>query len=111
MRSKLTTAKLQKILTSGLRLRNPEFRLRQESGQIYGHLIAPEFQGRRALERQNLIWDTLEDSIGQDATTQVGMILAYRPDEWNAGQRAAEAFRSSRASSNGKRRKREASMN
>jgi hypothetical protein len=32
-----------------------------------------------------MIWDAFEAELGAGSVLQVGMLLAYTPDEWNLG--------------------------
>ena len=36
----------------------------------------------RARQRQGAIWDALEFAFGSDAAKQIGMLIAYTPEEW-----------------------------
>ena len=79
----LTKKKLEELLTHRLELADPEFHLERSGRRLVGHVISPTFRGRRDHERQNLIWDALEASLGAEAVLQVGMLLAYTPEEWD----------------------------
>src|SRR5437879_5595587 len=80
---KLTKAAVQKELTERLSLKDPEFRLFADGDRINGHIISPTFKGKRDHKRQDMIWQALETAFGRTkAIAQVGMLLAYTPDEW-----------------------------
>jgi acid stress-induced BolA-like protein IbaG/YrbA len=79
---RLTQARLKQILTSELKLRDPEFRLETYGNRINGSVISPTFKRKDDMRRQDIIWDALEKTLGPDSVKLVGMILAYTPDEW-----------------------------
>jgi acid stress-induced BolA-like protein IbaG/YrbA len=85
---RLTQASLQKLLTRELKLKDPEFHLATgRAGLLNGHIVSPTFKGKRDRQRQGMIWDAIEFAIGREAAAkQVGMLLAYTPDEWYADE-------------------------
>jgi stress-induced morphogen len=83
--TKLTKAQLEKILTSRLNLKSPEYLLTKVGGRLVGNIVSPSFKGKRDHERQEMIWDALETELGAGAPRLVGMLLAYTPEEWNLG--------------------------
>ena len=80
---RLTKAKLQKVLTRRLHLKDPEYHLEKVGDRLVGNVISQTFKGKRDHQRLAMIWDALEVELGKDAPKRVGMILAYTPDEWN----------------------------
>src|SRR5258706_15087180 len=81
---RLTQATLRKVLTDELKLKTPEFHLSTgRAGLINGHIVSLTFKGKRDRQRQGMIWDALEFAFGREAAQQVGMLLAYTPDEWH----------------------------
>lgn len=74
--------KLKEILTRRLKLKEPQFRL-EGRGRISGSLVSATFSGKPDHRRQQMIWDALEAELGATSTKDVGMLLAYSPDEWN----------------------------
>ncbi len=74
--------KLKEILTRRLKLKSPQFRL-EGRGRVSGRLVSPTFAGKKAHQRQQMIWDALDDELGPASVKEVGMLLAYAPDEWN----------------------------
>ena len=73
------------ILTERLSLVDPDYRLEKYNGRWVGHIISPTFWRKGDYERQKMIVDAIEAELGQDANTQVGMLLAYTPREWDLG--------------------------
>ena len=55
--------KLKEILTRRLKLKDPRFRL-EGRGRISGSLVSATFTGKRDHQRQQMIWDALEDELG-----------------------------------------------
>ena len=74
--------KLKEILTRRLKLKKPQFRL-EGRGRISGSLVTGTFAGKPAHQRQQMIWDALDEELGAASVKEVGMLLAYAPDEWN----------------------------
>jgi acid stress-induced BolA-like protein IbaG/YrbA len=84
--SNLTKTRLRSILSRRLRLEDPRFIIETAGGRLVGDVISPSFAGKRDRERQEMIWDALRAELGDDARKQVGMFLAFTPDEWNLDQ-------------------------
>ena len=74
--------KLKEILARRLKLKDPRFRL-EGRGRISGSLVSATFAGKKAHQRQQMIWDALDEELGAASVKEVGMLLAYAPDEWN----------------------------
>jgi acid stress-induced BolA-like protein IbaG/YrbA len=81
--AKLTKERLEQVLSKRLDLRDPDFRLRKSGSRILGNIISQTFKGKRDHVRQEMIWDALEAELDPEYITQVGMLLAYTPDEWH----------------------------
>jgi acid stress-induced BolA-like protein IbaG/YrbA len=79
----MSKVKVQRALTRGLKLKEPKFRLERWGDRVYGSVISPTFGRMDDLQRQRSIWSALEAELGLNASRQVGMILAYTPDEWD----------------------------
>jgi acid stress-induced BolA-like protein IbaG/YrbA len=79
---KLTTSKLEQVLTQRLKLRDPKFNLEKIGSRISGSVIDNAFK-RMGDHRQKKIWDALEMEFGPASMQMVGMILAYTPEEWD----------------------------
>lgn len=79
----MSKVKLQKLLSDGLGLKQPEFRLEKIGSKIAGSIISETFRGKSDRVRQEMIWDTLDAELGPDAVLEVGTLLAYTPEEWN----------------------------
>lgn len=75
--------RLQEILTDALKLRDPEFRLHSHGGRVSGSVVSASFRGKPDHKRQQMIWDALDDRLGDEAPRHVGMLLAYMPEERN----------------------------
>ncbi len=90
---KLTKKELERILKSGLSLKDPEFFLEKVGNRIVGHVVSSSFKGKRDHERQTLIWNALDAKLGAESPLLVGMILAYTPDEWNVGAKTGKDTR------------------
>ena len=73
--------KLKEILTRRLKLKDPHFRL-EGRGRISGSLVSATFAGKGDHQRQQMIWDALDAELGAASGKEVGMLLAYSPDEW-----------------------------
>ena len=78
----MSHVKLKEILTRRLRLKDPRFLL-EGRGRISGSLVSPTFAGKKPHQRQQMIWDALDEELGATSVREVGMLLAYAPDEWN----------------------------
>jgi acid stress-induced BolA-like protein IbaG/YrbA len=74
--------KLKEILTRRLKLKDPQFRLEGRT-RVSGSLVSATFIGKRPHQRQQMIWDALDEELGAAAAKEVGMLLAYAPDEWD----------------------------
>ena len=75
---------VEEALRNRLKLDDPQFELESVGGRISGSVISASFRGTGDYERQKMIWDALEGAIGgARAVREVGMLLAYTPEEWN----------------------------
>ena len=83
---KVTKSKLEEVLKRRLKLDDAQFRFERAGSRIVGDIVSKKFTGKRDHERQELIWDALEAEWGPDCVQQVGMLLAYTPDEWHLGE-------------------------
>ncbi len=84
--ARLTKAKLKRILSARLSLKNAQFFLEKADDRLVGDIISPSFLGKQDHERQEMIWDALESALEPELVRQVGMLLAYTPDEWRLGE-------------------------
>jgi acid stress-induced BolA-like protein IbaG/YrbA len=78
----MSHAKLKQILIRRLKLKEPQFRL-EGRGRVSGSLVSATFAGKKAHQRQQMIWDALDAEFGAASVKEVGMLLAYTPDEWD----------------------------
>jgi len=83
--AKLTKKRLTSFLTERLSLADPDYRLEKYGGRWVGHIISRSFKGKDDYQRQHMIWKALQAELGPKPNTQVGMLLAYTPEEWNLG--------------------------
>jgi acid stress-induced BolA-like protein IbaG/YrbA len=74
--------KLKEILTRRLKLKALQFRL-EGRGRISGSLVSATFAGKPDHQRQQMIWDALDEELGAASMKEIGMLLAYAPDEWD----------------------------
>src|SRR5438105_1759809 len=79
----MTQTKLKTILTESLKLRDPRFVLERYGPRLNGSVISQTFKGKDDLKRLDMIRDALTASLGRDYSRQVGLLLAYTPDEWD----------------------------
>ena len=91
--AKLTTDDVRNILTTMLRLKDAEFQLEKAGPRLIGNVISSTFKGKPDHQRQEMIWTALESELGDNASRQVGLLLAYTPDEWNLGKDLAPTSR------------------
>jgi len=86
--SKITLTAIRKLLSEDLKLKTPEFFLSiGPAGLINGHIVSSTFKDKRDRQRQGMIWDALEFTLGrQESRKIVGMLIAYTPDEWHADE-------------------------
>lgn len=82
VRGAMTHEQLKEILTRRLRLQDSEFNL-EGRGRVSGRVVSATFAGKGDSQRQKMIWDALDAELGAASVREVGMLLAYTPDEWN----------------------------
>ncbi len=80
---RLSTARIQKILTTALRLREPRFKLHDDGYFVSGSVISETFRGQGDLQRQKTIRKAFDKALGEDSFSAVGTLLAYTPEEWD----------------------------
>src|SRR2546421_7440878 len=95
--TKITEQKLEAALTRRLTLEEPLFLLERAGGRLIGNIISPSFRGKRDSERQQMIWDALDAEFGNHWGAQVGMLLAYTPQEWTLGSETAPSKKTRKA--------------
>ena len=79
----MSKVKLQQLLTKGLSLKEPTFRLEKIGTKLSGSVISESFEGKTARQRQKMVWDALDAALGASATLEVGTLLLYAPEEWD----------------------------
>jgi acid stress-induced BolA-like protein IbaG/YrbA len=60
----------------------PAVRL-EGKGRVSGSLVSATFTGKREHQRQQMIWDALDEELGAASVKEVGVLLAHAPDEWD----------------------------
>lgn len=76
--------KLQRVFEQQLQGDEEAFEFETEvssSGQITGILTSSLFERKREYERQNMIWDVMEEELSEDELDQITIIIANTPDE------------------------------
>ena len=53
----------------------------QDDDGIIGVLVSPTFEGLEAIDRQNMIWDVLDQALEPDEKRQIQIIVAATPEE------------------------------
>ena len=86
----LSKRRFEEILRTGLRLKDPTFRLERAGVKLLGSVVSPTFRRKDDLKRQQMIWDTLDAALGAESVKLVSMILAYTPEEWDFGNADAD---------------------
>mgnify|MGYP000283051770 CR=1 FL=1 len=62
---------------------NPEFDLEQISGdKVAGFVISDSFKGKSQIERQNMIWDYLDENLDKTEILRIVSLLTMTPDEF-----------------------------
>lgn len=59
------------------------FDLERIGTKLSGNVVSDRFSGLDDLERQNLVWNALEEAFGKECALCVGTLLAFTHDEWN----------------------------
>ena len=93
MARKVTQFAVKKVLQDKLELKEPMFRLRTFGGKVIGSIVSVTFRRKSSAQRQRMIWGALETALGRESVHQVGMLLAYTPDEWDFGAGSEERIR------------------
>ena len=74
-----------------------------ESGQVVGVLTLDAFQDKAGFERQNMIWNVLDEELDDDERFRITIIIANTPQETalqSAEQRAEERIKRAREQHN-----------
>jgi stress-induced morphogen len=59
-----------------------------QSGRFDFSIVSPGFRGMTTLQRQDAVWETVNQVLGREASLDVGMVWAFAPgeiDEWIEG--------------------------
>lgn len=63
-------------------IETPEFRLEETSGsKVAGFIISKTFEGKTQIERQNMLWDYLDDNLDKEQILRIVSIVTLTPDE------------------------------
>ena len=74
---------VQSALVRKLHLESPRFDMEAVGTKVSGSVISSSFRGMRDSERQERIWDALQEEFGTQSVQRVGTLLAFTPDEWD----------------------------
>lgn len=76
---------------------DPEYDLEVDDSnprRLVGILTSSQFRGESELERQNTIWDLLEEKLTDEQLAQIVIIIANTPDEsedWEEARRSSSS--------------------
>ena len=60
----------------------PEFDLEETpNGKVGGFIISPTFVGKSQIERQNMLWDYLDDKLDKEKILHIVSLVTVTPDE------------------------------
>ena len=79
----MSKIKVKRLLTRRLGLASPRFVLEHVGDMVMGSVISETFTGSDDFARQQSIRSALRDELNPASLRQVGMILAYTPEEWD----------------------------
>jgi acid stress-induced BolA-like protein IbaG/YrbA len=61
---------------------NPEFKLDEAPGdKVGGFIISPTFVDKPQIERQNMVWDYLDDNLNEEQIRHIICLVTVTPDE------------------------------
>ena len=64
------------------KIENPEFDLEEMPGdKVGGFIISATFVGKSQIERQNLVWDYLDDNLDKEQILHIVSLVTVTPDE------------------------------
>ncbi len=65
---------------------NPEFELEETpAGKVGGFVISPSFAGNSQIERQNMLWDYLDQVLTKEQGLGVVSLVTITPEEAQEG--------------------------
>ena len=82
-KTKITQEELKNVLTAGLKLKEPVFKLEHHGTKVSGSIVSDTFAGWDDARRQHEIWNTLKKEYNSDSVALIGVLLAYTTTEWN----------------------------
>jgi hypothetical protein len=60
----------------------PEFELEETpNGKVGGFIISPTFVGKSQIERQNMVWDYLDEKLDKEKILHIVSLVTVTPDE------------------------------
>jgi acid stress-induced BolA-like protein IbaG/YrbA len=62
----------------------PHLEYSPHSGKVTGTILWSGFAGLRHIDRQRLVWETLERRLSVSEQRKVSAILTLTPDEWTS---------------------------
>ena len=70
------------ISDSASKIAEPEFDLEETSGgKVGGFIISATFVGKSQVERQNMLWDYLDDKLDKEQILHIVSLVTVTPDE------------------------------
>lgn len=61
---------------------DPKFDLEEmPGGKVAGFIISPTFVGKSQIERQNMVWDYLDDKLDKEKILHIVSLVTVTPDE------------------------------
>ena len=76
--------KLTRLLTAHFSNGDETFEIQFDPGppdRVTALVTSSKFEGEREYQRQNMIWDVLEDGLDEDELASISIIIANTPDE------------------------------
>ncbi|MHC4445247.1 MAG: BolA family protein [Planctomycetota bacterium] len=63
-------------------IENPVFELEEAPGdKVSGFIISPTFAGKTQIERQNMVWDYLDNNLDKEQILRIVSLVTVTPDE------------------------------
>ncbi len=68
-------------LRSAKELKNPTVEVKREGSKLLAWVVSSAFEAQEESDRQALLWEILERSIGFDSMDQIAYVFADAPSE------------------------------